>query len=433
MAVTLLQVFQEFAAFLHYCQVCGVYRIEYVVESDLPQGTYELAHGAFLLVEADGLSPGRPHCGSDLDYRCLVRIGDGFKGSLRIRSFPESSYRAVGQTLSAVCAVSPVKRRILRYAYGGPVSAAGQVPYMHVLYLVAHLYASHALDALRSVPDQRAATVPALFLGDVLVRYLQYTQVVGQLLQVAVAAPVADGTFAVVVRQDQFDIDAPCPPDARAVGIYPPRRLFCGHIPGMYLHTHGLDGVYIPLQSLTRQTVLRYAVSQHASGLAALFENMNLVTHQCQEVRRRQSAGTAAYDSDLFVCIIHRRWHEHRLAAVVYGETFEPSDIDRSVYQLPAASLLARMLAYQRAYGRERVVFSYETHRIVVSACQYKRHVSRNIHSCRTSCDAGHRLLGILYALGASVPAHMFLIILSESRHAPDDHVRSFRAYGTVS
>ena len=162
---------------------------------------------------------------------------------------------------------------------------------------------------------------------------------------------------------------------------------------GLYLHANGLDGVYIPLQSLTGQTVLRYAVSQHASGLAALFENMHLVTHQRQEVRRRQSAGTASDNSDLFTGVIHWCRYRYRFAAVVYGETFQSSYIHRSIDQFPAAPLLTRMLAYQCTYGRKRVVLSYETHSVVVSARQDQSHVSRHIHAGRTSCDAGHRLL----------------------------------------
>jgi len=52
---------------------------------------------------------------------------------------------------------------------------------------------------------------------------------------------------------------------------------------------------------------------------------------------------------------------------VDYGTFYRP-DVDRFIYNAPAAIFLARMLAYKRAYARKWVILSDKPDRVGVPA-----------------------------------------------------------------
>ena len=81
-------------------------------------------------------------------------------------------------------------------------------------------------------------------------------------------------------------------------------------------------------------------------------QDYDLVTHQRQEIRRRQTARSAADDADALAgrrCGIRRRG----VVCVVARETLDAADVDRIVHHAAAAVCLARVLADIAAYGRE--------------------------------------------------------------------------------
>ena len=67
---------------------------------------------------------------------------------------------------------------------------------------------------------------------------------------------------------------------------------------GMHLNAGGQDEVDVRIQLVLRQTIIRNAVAQHAAELGTLVIDYDLVTHQRQKIRRRQTARSAADDAD---------------------------------------------------------------------------------------------------------------------------------------
>ena len=111
------------------------------------------------------------------------------------------------------------------------------------------------------------------------------------------------------------------------------------------------------------------------------------------------------------------------------GEMLDAADVDGIIHHVSAAACLAGMLADKGTGRRERVVLADELDRILISTGTDKGNITRNIHMCRTQCNTGYRLG---QSAGAAVVAHVFLIIIPESLHAPQYHVGGFVADGTV-
>ena len=114
-------------------------------------------------------------------------------------------------------------RRLRLTSTRGAAAGAGQVPDVDALDLVAHLDAAHALDALVGVPVEGEIFGPkSTDAGDQVlgIDVVQNAQVVGDGLQLAVAAAHTGGALAVMLGKDQLHIDAPGTADAR--------RCWCG-------------------------------------------------------------------------------------------------------------------------------------------------------------------------------------------------------------
>ena len=117
--------------------------------------------------------------------------------------------RTVGHTLSAIGAEGLGKAVRLCRADGRPGAGANQIPDMHALHLIAHLHAAHALDAAvfkaqngRGVVDRRRTQ---LFL----IGRAEQIIVVGELLQLAVAAARTLDAVYLVLAEKKLQIDAP--------------------------------------------------------------------------------------------------------------------------------------------------------------------------------------------------------------------------------
>ena len=149
--------------------------------------------------------------------------------------------------------------------------------------------------------------------------------------------------------------------------------------------------VYVPLKSFSRKPVVRYSVSEHSPKLRSLLKYCYFVPHYGQEECGRKTGGSSSYDGYLFTCIIHSLRYRY-IFAVVYGESLESSYIYRRVYQGSPAPDFAGMFAYQSADSRERIVFSYESYGVIISACFQESYVSRYVYSRRAHGNARHRL-----------------------------------------
>ena len=196
-------------------------------------------------------------------------------------------------------------------------------------------------------------------------------------------------------------------------------------------HARGKDRVDIPLQPLSRETVVRDTVAEHTAQLRAFFENGDLMSHDGQKICRRKSGRAAADDSDLLAGVVHL-FRDRNIAAVVHRETFQTADIDRRIHQRSSAALFARMLADQRTDGRERVVLADQSDRVCVSFVLQKRDITRNIDPCRAHRHARYRLRLVLDVVCAGVVFDMRFEIIPISLQSPEYHVRGLKTDGTV-
>lgn len=94
--------------------------------------------------------------------------------------------------------------RLLYHASSGYVhrrarTRIGHVPNVHILNFVAYLYAAHTFDTLVRVADQGEVFRPCRFDEIFLKALVDDVEVVGKVLQRAVAAPDAGGAVRVVL------------------------------------------------------------------------------------------------------------------------------------------------------------------------------------------------------------------------------------------
>ena len=117
----------------------------------------------------------------------------------------------MGDALAAQGTVRVLYDPVIGYVDGGTAAGSGHVPDAQGLDFVAHLDAAHALDALVVVVEEGEGGGPGLpqALGQLdLKGQLQNAQVVGNLLELAVAATHTGGALAVVLGQNELHVDA---------------------------------------------------------------------------------------------------------------------------------------------------------------------------------------------------------------------------------
>ena len=103
--------------------------------------------------------------------------------------------------------------------HGGAGAGARHIPDVHSLNLVADLDAAHTLDALAGLPDDGNAQIHPGALRLYVVGLVVDVQVVGQALQLAVAAADTGGAVGVVLAEDQPQVGLPGLPDPGGVGL----------------------------------------------------------------------------------------------------------------------------------------------------------------------------------------------------------------------
>ena len=86
--------------------------------------------------------------------------------------------------------------------------------------------------------------------------------------------------------------------------------------------------------------------------------------HQRQVVRRRQPARSAAYHRDFFPGIRRVRQLDI-LSGMIDRKPLDPTDIHRVIDHVPAAALLAGVLAHIAADRRERIVLADQRYCLV--------------------------------------------------------------------
>ena len=235
----------ELAALLHDGQVGGEIGVEYIVEAHGFQGRHHPLRRGVLGVQVEEFRPGRPNGGGHLHHGDALGIGQSVKHLAGVVVLLQTAHGTVGDALTAERAVALAQRAGTGHAYGGVGAGAHQVPDAHGLHLVADLDAAHALDAAVLQPDDGVGEV----VGDVPkildVVLAQQVVVIGELLELAVAAAGALGTADVVLGQQQPQVYAPRLADAGGVGVdhhAPGHHVVAGgDQTGLPLHLHGAD------------------------------------------------------------------------------------------------------------------------------------------------------------------------------------------------
>ena len=185
---------------------------------------------------------------------------------------------------------------------------------------------------------------------------------------------------------------------------------------GVCLDTGGEDGCDLRVQLLPGEAIGGNAVAQHAAQLVALFEDGDLVAHQCQIIRAAQTAGAAADDSHLLAggCGALRLGN---IAGVVHGVALQIADIDGVIDHAAAAAGLTGMLANISAGHRHGIVLADQAHGVGAAAFAHQCHVAGDIHTGGAQGHTGHRHL---QTGQTPVVADVLLIIIPESLQTVD-------------
>ena len=165
------------------------------------------------------LAPRGAHRRCNLDDGDLVRVLECLAHLEQVVALAQGANRTVGDALAAQDAVGLLDAAVVGDVNRGTSARAGQLPDTQSLNLLTVLDTAHALDALSRVAVEREGRRPQTARQLLLIRIAQDAEVVGDRLQTAVARADTGGAGAVVLRQNQLDIDAACLTGARGVGV----------------------------------------------------------------------------------------------------------------------------------------------------------------------------------------------------------------------
>ena len=184
------------------------------------------------------------------------------------------------------------------------------------------------------------------------------------------------------------------------------------------------------IQAVLRKTIIRDSVSQHAAQLFPALEYDNLMTHKSQKICSRQPAWTSADNGYLLPRRRSARRYLHSVGRnLIHRKFLHSADIHRTVDEIPATSLLARMFADHRAGRRERVILPDEIDGIRVILLSSQRNISRNVHMGRTELDARNLLTD---PFRTSLFSDVAFIFLSETLRPFEKRSRRLISDGTV-
>ena len=210
---------QQLGALLHDGEVGREIGVEHVARAHRVQKGTKALDRCFLTGKAQFLAPGGAHGGSDLEHDDLVRICHGVKDALGIVALAKSTYRAVGNALSARSAVDFGDGLAAAHVHRSMGSAVGEVPNPKALNLFAHLDAAQTADALLVIANERESAVPGVVLNMLLIRKTIDAKVVGHGLKRAVAGAHAARARGIVLREQELDIGHARGTDLRRVRV----------------------------------------------------------------------------------------------------------------------------------------------------------------------------------------------------------------------
>ena len=199
----------ELTALLHDGQVGGEVCVEYIVEAHGLQRRHHALRRGKLGVQMIKLRPGRPHRRCDLHHGDPVLVRQRVEHLAGVVVLLQTAHGTVGDALATEGAVALTQGPGVGHAHGGASTGAHQVPDAHALDLFAYLDAPHTLHAAVFDTHHRIGVVRGDVLQVVDIVVAQQVIVVGQLLELAVAAAGALGALRLMLAQQQPQIDSP--------------------------------------------------------------------------------------------------------------------------------------------------------------------------------------------------------------------------------
>lgn len=209
----------ELTALLHDGQVGREVGVEHIVEAQALQGGHHTACSPLPGAHAEFLCPSHPDRRGHLDHGGDLRVRQGPQNLVGVIPGCQGAGGTVGDALAAEHAGGVFQIAVVADIHGGAGAGARHVPDVHALDLVADLDAAHALDAFAGLPDDGNAQVHIGALWLHRIGLVVDIQVIGKLLQLAVAAADADRAIGVVLAEDQPQIGLPGLPDPGRVGL----------------------------------------------------------------------------------------------------------------------------------------------------------------------------------------------------------------------
>ena len=215
----MVQMLDEFTAFLHDGEVGGEVGIEDIVKAHTAESCDHALCCRLLAGQTEALAPCCTDSGCDLDNGDLFGIGKSGECTLSIVTLTECSGGAMGDALSAESAVGFLDGICTGNVYADTGTGIDNIPDMKILDLIAGLDAAHALDALALIMNEGEFLIPIEFMDFLLIVELDYSEVFCNLLKLAVAAAHAVRAVAVMLRKDELNIYFPCFADSGRIGV----------------------------------------------------------------------------------------------------------------------------------------------------------------------------------------------------------------------
>ena len=215
----LTQALEQLGALLHNGEVGREVGVEHVLKAYAAQCAGQALDGGLLARNAELLAPGTTHGRRNLHQHDLVGIGERIEHGLGVVALAQRTRGAMRNALAARDAVGLADRRAPAGAHGSMRGAVGQVPNAQSLHALAYLDAAHAFNALVVFADDGEIVVPTLARQMLLIRQVKNAQVVGDGLQVAVAAAHAARALRIVLGQQQLHVGSAGLACLGAVGV----------------------------------------------------------------------------------------------------------------------------------------------------------------------------------------------------------------------
>ena len=197
------------------------------------------------------------------------------------------------------------------------------------------------------------------------------------------------------------------------------------------LHAQPADEVDLPRQHPFGQPVFGDGVAQHAAGLGLAFENADFMAEQRQVEGARQARRTGAGHGDALPGGGHLAGgkaagdgfeivgEQHRIG----DEAVHFAHIDRGVGGLPAAAVVARVLADAAGGSRQGIIENHRFESVRHAALLHQIEEPRDVHMQRAAIFARRESQAVAHSGAAALGDHVVVKFVAEMAHAGEHRI----------